>query len=80
MTIEQVEQVEKKTEKKSLKKYVLSGDVLHAATVSVMATDLDDAISRAEDGNYEVEDECDDNGTTCFKFDGTVVSGDEHEG
>ena len=41
----------------TLRRYYLTGDILHAGTVTVDATSLDEAIEKAEKGEFEVDDE-----------------------
>lgn len=40
-----------------LKRFILTGDVLHPGSVVVKAKDLKDALKKAEAGDFEVYDE-----------------------
>jgi len=39
------------------KKYILTGDIIHAGRVEVSARSLEEAIDKAEDGDFKVVDE-----------------------
>lgn len=52
----------------------LSGDILHAGVIVVEADTLDEALNKAEKGEFTVEDEQSDE--LCFIMDGSIIDKD----
>lgn len=57
------------------KTYLLSGDILHPAYISVQAHSLKEALEKADRGEFLIEDEQ----HTClgFTFDGNILNEEE---
>jgi hypothetical protein len=54
--------------RKEMPRYILTGDILRAAKVSVEADSQEEAIQKAEDGDFTIYEEY--HGTDGFSFDG----------
>jgi hypothetical protein len=58
-----------------MSKYILTGDIAHAGRVEVEAESLEEALAKADDGDFEVVDE--DGKNLGFEFCGDTDGGVE---